>query len=237
VNILTKIARVLAIPSYRAAFLRTRVAASTEHDHILEDLGLDTVVDIGANRGQFALCVRRLFRNATIYSFEPLQRPAAVYRRVFEHDTAAKLFPVAIADEAGGAVMHVTRWDVSSSLLPPAQAQYDSFPFSEEARQESVTKARLSECLDSGLITGTALLKLDVQGFELAALKGCAELLSCFRYVYVEASFVQLYAGQPLAGEVLSYLLRAGYSLIRVANLSEGRARRPIQADFLFIRA
>ena len=47
-NILTKILRVLAIPQYRTAVLRTRVAASTEHDRILQGLGLDTVVDIGA---------------------------------------------------------------------------------------------------------------------------------------------------------------------------------------------
>ncbi len=236
-NTFIKIARVLAIPAYRAAFLRTRVAASTEHDHVLEGLGLDTIVDIGANRGQFALCARRLFHNATIYSFEPLQRPAAVYRRVFSRDPAAKLFPVAIAAEAGSAAMHVARWDVCSSLLPSAQAQHDNFPLTEEARQETVTKARLSECIASDLIVGTALLKLDVQGFELAALQGCEDLLSRFRYVYVEVSFLELYVGQALAGEVLTYLLHAGYMLICVANLSNGRARRPIQADFLFARA
>jgi FkbM family methyltransferase len=237
VKILTKLVRVLATPTYRAAFLRTGVAASTEHDHILEGLGLDTVVDIGANRGQFALCARRLFPKATIYSFEPLQRPAAVYRRVFKHDPAAKLFPVAIAAEAGSAAMHVLRWDVSSSLLPVAQAQHDNFPLTTEARQETVTKARLSECLDGNLIGGTALLKLDVQGYELAALQGCEDLLARFRYVYVEASFVELYVGQALANEILAYLLHLGYRLLCVANLSNGRAGRPIQADFLFVRA
>lgn len=237
VKILTKLIHVLATPPYRAAFLRTGVAASTEHDHILEGLALDTVVDIGANRGQFALCARRLFPKAAIYSFEPLQRPAAVYRRVFENDPAAKLFPVAIAAEAGSAAMHVSRWDVSSSLLPSAQAQHDNFPLTEETRQESITKARLSECLDKNLIAGAALLKLDVQGYELAALQGCEELLDRFRYVYVEGSFVELYVGQALAGEILAYLLHSGYRLLCVANLSYGRKGRPIQADFLFIRA
>jgi len=237
VNILTKLARVLITPAYRAAFLRTRVAASTEHDRILEGLGLDTIVDIGANRGQFALCARRLFPKATIYSFEPLQRPAAVYRRVFEHDPAVKLFPVAIAAEAGSASMHVSRWDVSSSLLPTAQAQHDNFPLTEEARQEAVTKARLSECLAREQIAGVALLKLDVQGFELAALHGCEELLDRFQYVYVEASFVELYVGQALASEVLAYLLQAGFRLLCVANVTNGRSRRPIQADFLLGRA
>jgi hypothetical protein len=78
-------------------------------------------------------------------------------------------------------------------------------------------------------------LKLDVQGYELTALYGCEELLAKFRYVYVEASFIELYVGQALATDVIAYLLAKGFKLICVANLSRGNARRPIQADFLFV--
>ena len=91
-NIVTKIARVLWIHEYRAALLRARVFASTEHDRIIDKLGLSTVVDIGANRGQFALCIRRLYPKAKIFSFEPLRKPAATYRKVFRNDERVKLF-------------------------------------------------------------------------------------------------------------------------------------------------
>lgn len=224
----------LAIPQYRAAVLRTRVAASTEHDRILRDLSLDTVVDIGANRGQFALCIRRLYPLAQIFSFEPLTNPARVYMRNFGKDPRARFFNKAIAPAAGSSTMHVSRWDVSSSLLPFAQAQHDNFPFTEEAALEVVSTSRLSECLDAASIAGCALLKLDVQGFKLRALEGCGELLSRFQYVYVEASFVELYVGQALATDVTRYLFGRGFRLMSVANLSYGRAKRPIQADFLF---
>jgi len=236
VNILTKIIRVLWTRNYRAAVLRTRVFASTEHDRILSGLELDTIVDIGANRGQFALCVRRLYPAAQIYSFEPLHKPASTYRKVFKNDKRAQLFNKAIAAESGSAPMHVSRWDVSSSLLPFAQAQHDNFLLTEEARLETVIMSTLSECLDGNSIEGRALLKLDVQGFELAALKGCEELLEKFKFVYVEASFMELYVGQALADEVISYLHSKGYKLICVANLSTGKSQRPIQADFLFCR-
>jgi FkbM family methyltransferase len=236
-NILTKIIRVLWIPSYRAAFLRTRVAASTEHDHVLEGLGLDTVVDIGANRGQFGLCARRLFPTAQIFSFEPLQAPAQTFRKVFHNDSRTQLINKAIGAESGSSAMHVSRWDVSSSLLPFAQAQHDNFPFTEESRRETVATARLTECLDSAAIAGKALLKLDVQGFELAALQGCADLLDRFAFVYVEASFIELYVGQALADDVVAFLHSKRFKLICVANLSTGASKRPIQADFLFQRA
>lgn len=234
VNILTKIFRVLAIPEYLGAVLRTRVAASTEHDNVLRGLGLDTVVDIGANRGQFALCVRRLYPLAQIFSFEPLAKPARTFMRNFRSDTKVRLFNKAIAPKTGSSAMHVSRWDVSSSLLPFAQAQHDNFPFTDECARQVVDTSILSDCLDAKSIAGCALLKLDVQGFELPALEGCGELLSRFRYVYVEASFIELYVGQALATDVIRYLFGRGFRLMCVANLSYGRAERPIQADFLF---
>jgi FkbM family methyltransferase len=236
VDILTKLLRVLWIPAYRGPFLRTRVAASTEHDRILAGLQLNTIVDIGANRGQFALCVRRLYPQAQIFSFEPLSKPARSWTRNFTADPRARLFNKAIAAQSGSATMHVSRWDVSSSLLPFAQAQHDNFPLTEEASREEVQTTTLEACVDAEAIRDPALLKLDVQGYELTALQGCGALLDKFRYVYVEASFIELYVGQALATEVVSFLFGRGFKLLCVANLSRGASQRPIQADFLFTK-
>jgi len=234
VNILTKLLRVLWIPEYRSALLRACVVAATEHDGILAGLHLDTVVDIGANRGQFALCIRRLYPHAQIFSFEPLRKPARAWMRNFGADPRAQLFNKAIAMQAGPATMHVSRWDVSSSLLPFAQAQHDNFPLTEEASREVVETTTLDACIEEHLIQDSALLKLDVQGFELSALRGCGLLLDRFRHVYVEASFIELYVGQALATEVIEFLFGRGFHLVCVANLSYGASSRPIQADFLF---
>jgi hypothetical protein len=99
-----------------------------------------------------------------------------------------------------------------------------------------VRTAPLSEFLDASGVAGRALLKLDVQGFELVALKGCESLLQHFQFVYVEASFVELYVGQALADDVIRYLHSKGFKLDCVANTSSGTSPRPIQADFLFSR-
>jgi FkbM family methyltransferase len=235
-NYISKIARALWVPEYRRAVLHERVFASTEHDDIISGLDLATIVDIGANRGQFALCARRHYPAAKIYSFEPLAKPAGVYRRLFRNDANARLVNKAISARPGPASMHVSRWDVSSSLLPFAQAQHDNFPFTEESCRESILAATLSECLDATAILAPALLKLDVQGYELVALQGCEDLLPLFRFVYVEASFIELYEGQALASEVMAYLLGKEFKLLCVANLSRGKGKRPIQADFLFTR-
>lgn len=235
-EVLAKLVRVLWTPDYRTAFLRTRVAASVEHDHVIDGLGLDTIVDVGANRGQFALCARRLYPGASIYSFEPLSRPADTFRKVFRHDPRTQLFQTAIGESAGSASMHVSRWDVSSSLLPFAQAQHDNFPLTGESGREDVSIERLSDLLRPEDVGGTAMLKIDVQGYELSTIAGCRDLMDRFAYVYVECSFVPLYEGQALAGEVVERLAEFGLRLVCVANLARGRSRRPIQADFLFAR-
>jgi FkbM family methyltransferase len=236
VTIFTKILRTLWFRRYRSTLLRTFVFASTEHDGIIDDLALDTVVDIGANRGQFALCIRRLYPDAEIFSFEPLPEAAKKYLTVFKDDRHTRLFSKAVGPVSGSATIHVTQWDVSSSLLPIAEAQQNNFPFAKESRQETVPLTRLSDCVEERSIGSTALLKLDVQGYELHALQGCADLLHRFTYVYLEASFIELYVGQPLADELITYLSARGFMLACVANLSYGKSRRPIQADFLFSR-
>ena len=52
-----------------------RIAPAIEHIGPLSRFSFQTVVDVGANRGQFAAVARRLFPAAKIYSFEPLAGP------------------------------------------------------------------------------------------------------------------------------------------------------------------
>ena len=60
---------------------------------------------------------------------------------------------------------------------------------------------------------------------------GCASLLDRFAAVYVECSFVPLYAGQPLADEVLAHLREWGFRLSGVYNLMYDREGRSGQAE------
>lgn len=69
------------------------------------------------------------------------------------------------------------------------------------------------------------------KGYELEALKGCDELPNCFAYVYVECSFMELYAGQASADEVAVPLRERGFELRGVYNISYDRKRRAVQAD------
>ncbi|GAB4355526.1 MAG: FkbM family methyltransferase [Gammaproteobacteria bacterium] len=215
--------------------LRFGVAAGIEHARVLRSLGrVSTVVDIGANRGQFALAARRCFPNARIIAFEPLAGPARVFERLFASDSGVALHRTAVGSSSGEVLIHVSARDDSSSLLPITALQSHLFPGTAEAGTEKVQVGRLADFIAGGDLTPPALLKLDVQGFELEALKGCEDLLDRFAWVYAECSFVELYQGQALGDEVIAWLRERGFALCGVYHTAYDGRGKAVQADFLF---
>jgi len=231
-----KLAAILKLPYYRTKMFRHRVAAGVEHARVLSGLDCRTVVDIGANRGQFALIARQCQPQARVISFEPLPTAAAKFRSVFADDDRVTLHEAAIGPAPGNATIHVSKRDDSSSLMPITATQVALFPGTEEISTAVVRVATLREFVSEEDIKPPAFLKLDVQGFELNALRGCEDLLDRFACVYAECSFVELYAGQALADEVIAWLRERGFRLRGVDNTEYDRGGRSIQADFLFAR-
>ena len=229
---LRKLWVILQQAELRQAFFHHRVMAGVEHKAAL-NRPLATVIDIGANRGQFALATRAI-SGAKVVSFEPLPEVAAIFRRIFSDDPAVKLHVTAIGDKAEKKTIHLSARDDSSSLLEIGETQSSHFPGTHEVGTLIVEVGTLDQFLSREEILRPAMLKLDVQGFELQALAGCQSLIGNFDYVYCECSFVELYKGQKLAGEVIRYLGELGFSLSGIYNPSYDRVGNCIQADLLF---
>lgn len=232
-----KLIAILRVRTYRAALLRHGVAAAVEHAAALGGLKLRTVIDVGANRGQFSLFALHAFPAATIVALEPLAVPAARFRRVFAGERRVTLHHAALAPESGRSTMHVSGHDDSSSLLPITATQGRIFRGTNEVRTETVRTGPLHEFLDGNSIVAPALLKLDVQGYELEALRACGELLEKFAYICAEGSFMELYAGQVLVDDLVSWLGARGYALVRSYGAVSDERGRTIQTDMLFKRS
>src|SRR5690606_41279911 len=107
---LCKAARVVATAKrHISSPMFSGTAASVEHFVVLQSLPKPaaSVVDIGANRGQFALAVRHVFPNSTIHSFEPLDRPAGLYRQLLKPEAGVHLTQASIGPEDKQATIHV----------------------------------------------------------------------------------------------------------------------------------
>jgi FkbM family methyltransferase len=212
--------------------LRRRVMPALEHGRLMRDIKVGSLIDVGANRGQFSLLVRHHFPDALIHAFEPLEPERQALRSVVADPLA--LYPFALGISAGEASFHVTSKRDSSSLLLPGAAQ-------EAASGVTLTSSikvqvkRLAELLDVAALPRPILMKLDVQGGELDVLKGAADVLPLIDAIYAEVSFVALYEQQPLASDITAFLHDNGFALRGVYNHFFAAGIGPTQADFLYV--
>ncbi len=223
-------------PPYRRA-LRHGVAASTEHDRTPLQHDYRTILDVGANRGQFGLVAMRRFPHASLVCFEPLPGPRATLERVLASHPRLRIVDAAVAASTGRSILHVTRADDSSSLLRTTELQVQQFPGTEIVEELSVATERLDTLIDRAELAAPVLLKIDVQGTELDVLRGAVDLLKKVDTVLVECSFVVLYSGQALADDVIGMLRGQGFSLVDIAAPTTNSGGRVVQADLVFERS
>ena len=230
-----KLGVLLTQPHWRHG-LRSSVAATVEHDALPLRDDLRTILDVGANRGQFTLYALARFPLARIIAFEPLPAARENMSRLFEGETRVDIVPYALGETDGEVVMHLSAREDSSSLLPVGEGQVSTFPGTDEIGTTSVEVRTLDGVLADRELGKPALLKVDVQGFELPLLRGAEKSLGLFDQILIEASFVELYEGQALFPEVSQYLEKHGFRLVAGNISSYDSSGRWLQGDFVYER-
>lgn len=230
-----KLLALLRVPSYRRALLQG-VAASVEHARTPLPAELRTVIDVGSNRGQFALLSRHRWPRAQILCFEPIPVARDRLQSLFAADPAVEVFPVALSNRAGERDMHMSRADDSSSLLALTALQTEEFPGTEEVGTRTVQTQRLDEVVAAGSIARPSMLKIDVQGGELEVLQGAGAVLDEVDVVLVECSWVEFYAGQALADEILAHLGGRGLHMRALVSPVVAADGTVMQADIVLTR-
>src|SRR5258706_3343004 len=170
-----------------------------------------TVIDVGANVGQFAVACAKIFPGVTIYSFEPL--PGCVERL---KGNVARLgdvhvYPLALGAESGETTMHVNSHSHSSSILPLGERHRRAFPSAREIGHIKVKMSTLDLEMKSMFLERPVLLKLDVQGYETLVLEGARETLDKVDYVLLEASFRPMYQGERTFMDIVRAMESYGF--------------------------
>jgi FkbM family methyltransferase len=212
------------------------VAPEIQHLSVLRQLGIDGIIDVGANRGQFSLTGCLAKPGLPIIAFEPIPAEAAIFRKLHAHSSQVRLIETAIGESNGTAVLHLSKRSDCSSLLPIGQRQTEMFPDTEEVGTIVVPLQRLDHLSAHWAGRTHQLLKLDVQGFELQVLRGAVETFLSCAFIYVECCEVALYDGQALRSEIAAFLSKHGFIERGRFNLQYD-AGQLIQADYLFGRA
>jgi FkbM family methyltransferase len=206
----------------------------------LERFGIDLVLDVGANAGQFAREIRAFGFAGRIVSFEPLSDAHRLLLEAAADDDQWQVHPrCALGDRDGEITINVSANSVSSSLLPMTGAHVGAAGASAYVGRETVPLFRLDAAAHAYLAAARhPFLKIDTQGFEWQVLDGAAESLPRFRGVLCELSLVELYEGQHLWRDVIERLERGGFTLWNVQpGFADPRDGRTLQIDAVFFRA
>ncbi len=178
----------------------------------LRSYGIETVFDIGANVGQFAKEIRRELPYAQIYSFEPVKETYAALVKNFSDDTKFRAFPVGLGSRKEKKEIRISAYSPSSSFLPQSEILKTVFPHTKETGVETVSIERLDDIWREVGKPRSALVKMDTQGFEAEVISAGKECLRASRMIIIETSFVEIYTGQPLFGDIYESLKKLGFS-------------------------
>lgn len=235
--------------------LKTRIATSIERmgltvsgyghanclRHLLASQGIDTVVDVGANIGQYGNWLRgTVGYQGRILSIEPVSDShAALSMRAASDPNWIVLPRCALGSETGKATIQVSKNSVSSSILPPSELGIEKMADAVQAIREEVVPVRTlrevrAEHLDCGQ---RAFLKVDTQGFERAVVEGINGDWEAWPVIQLELSLGALYCGETGFTAMLQLMESCGYRVHGIfPSFWTSQEYRLVQADCLFVR-
>ena len=167
---------------------------------------VNEIVDGGANVGGTALRLVRYFKEATIHAFEPV---STTFHRLEER---TKMHPqilrrqLALGEQEMDLTITVAHESELNSLLNTSNP-------SEAADCETVHVVCLDQYAKTQRLQKIDLLKLDLEGYELLALRGACELLKngSIRAVYAECGFLGPDRYKSSFGEMNEFLHTYGF--------------------------
>ena len=205
---------------------------------VLGALGVDLVIDVGANSGQYGRELRACGYRGQILSFEPLSGPYAILERRAHGDPAWDIVRLAIGSEAGRKRLNVAaNGGASSSFLSMLALHELNAPEARFVSVEEVAMQRLDVAAARSVADARSpFLKVDVQGYELEVLRGAAGILDRVVAMQLEMSLAPLYHDGPLFGDLLTEVSGLGFELVGLEPGFAAVDGRLLQVDGLFAR-
>ena len=202
-------------------------------------LGIDLLLDVGANTGQDALSARRGGYLGRILSFEPIDAVFTQLKESAAKDSQWECLPVGLSDSASRGVINVAANNgESSSILPMDPRCVEAAPEAHYLRQEEITLTRLDEVRHEYLTGARKIwLKIDVQGYERFVLEGAGDVLARAAAVEMELTVVDLYDGQDLIEQSIADLRRRAFHLVAIEEaFVDPSTHYALQFSGIFVR-
>ena len=175
-----------------------------------------TVLEAGAHNGSDSLRFSTIWPGVRVHAFEPVTSLYRELQQRAEQDPNIHTYPSALGSHTGQIQIHVSsgRSDASSSLLVPKEhlQVHPDVHFTETQLVDCIT---IDDWAGQNQIGQIDFMWLDLQGYELAALRNGQSLLPGCRAIFTEVNLVENYAGAPLYSELRAWLEAQGFLLAK----------------------
>lgn len=202
--------------------------------------GVDCVIDVGANAGQYATMLRKdVGFTGTILSFEPNPAVFAALEKRAAGDPRWHVHNIALSDRDGVASFNITAADQFSSLNAPDAADPLFKTRTAVTRTVEVETRALSTFwpeLAARHKVATPFLKMDTQGHDRSVCEGAGEALALMAGVQTELAVRPLYAGATGYREMIDLMAAAGFSPNAIFANNKGHFPLLVEMDGLFVR-
>lgn len=193
------------------------------------------ILEAGAHDGTDTLRMASFWPEAQIHAFEPV--PAAyneLLARAREHPARVHCYPFGLGPSEGKMRMHISGNGSagscqSSSLLPPSESHTAEYSFVSFGKHIDIEVTSIDEWAKKQGLDRVDFMRLDMQGYEIEALRGAEYTLKRTSAIQLEVSHVQLYQGAPIYAEVKDWMAGRGFKPAKKAVFRVG-------GNVLFVR-
>ncbi len=201
-----------------------------------ERLNINTILDIGANEGQFILEINSILPNRKIYAFEPIPD---CYKKLVQKTGKLDVtcFNFGLSDINGNIEINISNNLVSSSILKMEELHKKNYPNSEFVKKQDIQIKRLDDVLPDLDIKENFLIKVDVQGYENKVILGGKKTFELASAIIIESSFAMLYNDQWLFDDIYQHFINSGFKFMGFTDQENSKKSGiPLFADSIFIR-
>lgn len=238
-----RLARALTRLTRRAGFEVVRYPGGKSHWRriaaLLAARGVDVVLDVGANTGQYARALRRAGYGRRIVSFEPSESAHRELEHAASGDPRWQVAPaMALGERCGEATLHVNASSDMSSLLPMREEMARHLDSDRVIDTRRVPVQRLDAIWEQFIAAGeTVFLKCDTQGTEMAVLEGAGTRLDAVAGLQLELSLAPIYEQEPPWLEALARVQAMGFEPhLVIPGYFSRSMQRMLQFDAVLMR-
>ena len=196
-----------------------------------------TIVDIGANKGDWSAAVSSVFPDAAYFLFEPVAAFDPALEAFIQRHPRSQFWRAAVGSSDGTVEMDMvfTQDGKATTGSTLQAARHDP---SYRVQRTPVRLVTLDSLLGSGELEALPnLVKIDVEGYEKDVLSGAKKLLGRTEVFILECSLYRFWGTNLLFRETLALMQGFGYELYDFAGFN----RRPRdgalgQTDAVFIQ-